>query len=193
MSKNRKNFIVGIVGSIIVFVMGVLYMVIPNYYGVDNLGVVDTNNLFLSMAIVYSVINFGFYYIMGENPNKETLWLCIVSALCGLLNSYLSTFLSSSLTLSLSILALTLAITSIRLFTVDYYHDRKDAYYFIEGLLLICFFVCGFTLSFCMFDDTIIQTIELGFFQMMIGLIEGIKITTKCLLKAPRFLGKIKF
>lgn len=193
MSKNRRNFFIGEIASGIMFAIGVLYILVPNYYGLDNMSVIDTNNLFISLIIVYASIHLGLFYILGKNPTSESFLMCIVSILCGIFNVVMQEFTSASIALSISVLVFTLGITAIRLFTVDYYHDRKDAYLYVEAFLTIIFLVSGAIISVSLFNDPLVQTIELGFFLMIMGIIESMKVTTKCLLKAPRFLGKIKF
>ncbi len=193
MSKNKKNFIIGQMGSGIVFFIGILYLLVPTYYGLNNMVNIDTNSLFISLSIIYGIIHFGFYYIIGKNPTNESLIVSLLSLLTGVLNLLMSRYLNSSINLSISVLVFTISITVTRLFTVDYYHDRKDAYFYIEGFLLTIFFITGLIISISLFNDPLIQTIELGFFLMIMGILDSTKIATKCLLKAPRFLGKIKF
>lgn len=193
MSKNKKNFFLGQVASGIIFAIGVLYILVPSYYGLDNMAVIDTNNLFISLIIVYSSIHLGLFYCLGKNPTNESFLITIISILSGVFNVTIKEFVSPSISLSLSVLVFTLAITVIRLFTVDYYHDRKDAYFYVEAFLTVIFFVTGIIVSISLFNDPLVQTIELGFLLIIMGIIESMKVATKCLLKAPRFLGKIKF
>lgn len=193
MSKNRRNFFIGEIASGIMFIIGVLYILVPNYYGLDNMAVIDTNNLFISLIIVYASIHLGLFYLLGKNPTSESFLMCIISILTGIFNVTIQEFASASIALSTSVLVFTLGITAIRIFTVDYYHDRKDAYFYVEAFLTMMFFVSGIVISISLFNDPLVQTIELGFFLMIMGIVESMKVATKCLLKAPRFLGKIKF
>lgn len=193
MSKNRKNFFIGQIASSIMFAIGVLYILVPNYYGLDNMSEINTNNLFISLMIVYASLHIGLFYCVGKNPTSESFFMCIASILSGIINVIIQEFISASIALSISVVIFTIAITIIRLFTIDYYHDRKDAYLYVEAFLTIIFFISGIIISISLFNDPLIQTIELGFFLMIMGIIESMKVTTKCLLKAPRFLGKIKF
>lgn len=193
MSKNKKNFIIGLIGSGILFFMGILYLIIPNYYGIENMVDIDTNNLFLSFTLVFASVHFGKYYLIGPNPTNESIIMCIVSCVSGIINTILSYHLDSSIALSISVLVFTLLITAVKIFTVDYYHDKKDAYYYVEGMVTIMFFIVGIIMSVSLFNDSVIQTIELGFMFIINGMIDAISVATKCMLKAPRFLGKIKF
>ena len=193
MSKNRKNFIIGVLGCSIIFIVGVLYILIPTYYGLSAMPKLNTNNLFLSLMIIYTSINLGFYYLIGLNPNHESIFLAVSSSTCGIINLAFSHIFKPSFALALNVLLFTIAITIIRLFTIAYYHNHQDAFFYIEMLLLLIFSITGLTLSISLFNDPLVQTIGLGFFVITISTIEVVRITTKCLLKAPRFLGKIKF
>lgn len=193
MSKNKKNFIIGLIGSGILFFMGVLYLIMPSYYGLDKMTNVDTNNLFISFTLVFSSVHFGKYYLIGQNPTNESIIMCIVSAISGILNTFLSYFLNQSISLSLSVFIFTCLISITKINTISYYGKRKDAYYYFEGMLAVMFTIVGVIMSISLFNDSVIQTIQLGFLFIINGMIDAISVTTKCLLKAPRFLGKIKF
>lgn len=193
MSKNKRNFIYYELESMIIFLIGVLYIILPNIYGIEYLDTLNVNDLFLSATLVLSSLNLANFYIVGASPTNEYLYFSICSSLCGLLNLLISSYFSASLTLSISLLAITITFSMVKLFTVDYYHDRKDAFYYIEGILAIILLVVGMIISISVFNSPVIEAIELGFFMVIMGIIESIKGATKCLLKAPRFLGKIKF
>lgn len=193
MSKNKRNFFIGEIGSAIIFFTGVLFILIPNVYGLISSTEIAVNDLFLSMSLIIACVYFGFFYTIKNNPTRESVYLCIAASLCGIINIALSNFLSESLTLALSILVLTASSSIIRVFTVKYYYDKKDGYYYIAGLLTGLYFISGILISISLFDDPLIQTIELGFLLIIHGGIESINVATKALLKAPRFLGKIKF
>ena len=192
-SKNKKNFLIGEIGSAIIFFVGVIFILIPNIYGLEGTSEIEVNDLFISLSLIIACVYFCFYCSIGNNPTNESVYLSIVAALSGILNLLLTRYLSSSLALAISVLEFTVLSSLVKLITIDYYHDRKDAFYYIEALLTVLFFVAGVLISVSLFNDPLVQTIELGFFLVMIGGIESINVATKALLKAPRFLGKIKF
>lgn len=192
MNLNRKRFFVGIVCSGIMFFMGVLYLTVPAYYGTEYMANIDTNDLFVSMVLIYAVLNFIKYFLLGKNPNNENIYISIASSLTGTLNVLLNEFLEKNIILGISLLIFVLLITGIKLFTVDYYHDRKDAYYYIEGLLLAIFFIVGIVTSLNLFSDSILQTIMLGFYFIIIAILDTVNTAIKTMLKAKRFLNKIK-
>jgi len=192
-SKNKKNFVYYELASACIFMVGVLYTLLPTLYGSNNLGELNVNDLFLSMTLVLSCLNLALFYIIGKNPTSECLYFSICASLCGIVNLIITPYFENSVTLAISILAITITFSLVKLFTVDYYHDRKDAFYYIEGILAIILLIVGMIISISVFNNPVIEIMELGFFMIIMGVIESIKGATKCLLKAPRFLGKIKF
>lgn len=192
MKDNKKKFFVGTICGSIIFLMGVLYLTIPGYYGIDNMAEVDTNNLFISATLVYSVISFLRYVLLGKNPNNETIYFCIASSVMGIFNVVLAHYYQASIVLSMSLALLVFIITGIKLFTIDYYHDRKDAYVYIESLLLAIFFVVGVVISLNLLNSSVLQTVMLGFFFIIVGILDIINSAIKSLVVSKKFLRKIK-
>ncbi len=192
MSKNKKNFIIGIGSAALIFFMGLLYLTVPAYYGLGEMANVDTNDLLLSALLVYSVVNFGEYVILGKNPTSENVYLTIVASFVGLVNVGLSMFINKSMNLSMSMLLFVVLVLCVKLFTIDYYHDRKDAYYYVEGLFTAIFGIVGVVTSFNLFDDTVLQTMMLGFLLILISVIRSSNVAIKSMLKSKRFLRRIK-
>lgn len=193
MSQNKKNFYVGILCSIAIFIMGVMYLTIPSYYGLSAMYNVNTNNLFVSGLLMFACVNLIKYIVVGKNPTTERVYMTVASAGSGALNIILGGFFENQhMILAISIMVFVLSITTVKLFTIDYYHDRKDAFFYIETMLLCIFLIVGIVISVNLFSDTTLQTIMLGFLFIIIGILDGVNISIKCMLKAQRFLNKIK-
>lgn len=192
MTKNKKNFFTGIICCGIMFLMGVLYLTVPSYYGLDHMVSFNVNDLFICMILIYSVLCFGNYLIIGRNPNNETIWTSIASSISGIVNVLLGLFLNPTLTLAISLALFVFLNAAVKIFSIDYYHDRKDAYYYIETMLTGIFLVIGVIICFNLFNDSVLQTIILGFFFIIISMLDAINVSLKSMLKAKRFLKKIK-
>ena len=167
MSKNKKNFFIGMISCGIIFLMGVLYLTVPSYYGLEEMTNINVNDLFICMVLVYSVVNFGNYILIGKNPNNEVIWLSIVASISGILNVGLNLLFNPTYTLAMSLGVFIFLTIGVKIFTIDYYHDRKDAYYYIETMLTLIFFI-------------------------IISILEAVDVSLKGMLKAKRFLKKIK-
>lgn len=190
MTKNKKKFIISIIGAIIIFLLGITYISLPTYYGIEMMENIEINNLFLSFTIIYATVNLGIFLTLGSNPNNESIYMCIAGSIAGLLNIILSNYTDKSFMISFALFIF--MITAIKLFTVDYYHDRKDAYYYIEGLCLAIFFIVGLVTSINLFGSSFLQTMMLGFFITIMGILRIFNVSIKTMLKAKRFLRKIK-
>ena len=193
MSDNKRNFYVGIACSIAVFLMGVMYLTIPSYYGLAAMYNINANNLFVSGLLMFACVNLVKYIVVGKNPTTERVYMTVASAGSGALDIILSGFFENQhMVLAISIMVFVLAMTTVKLFTIDYYHDRGDAFFYIETMLLSLFLIVGIVISVNLFNDSTIQTIMLGFLFIIIGILDGVNISIKCMLKAQRFLNKIK-
>ena len=71
MSENKKNFYVGIACSIAVFLMGVMYLTVPSYYGLAAMDNINANNLFVSGLLMFGCVNLVKYIVVGKNPTTE--------------------------------------------------------------------------------------------------------------------------
>lgn len=192
MTKNKKNFITGMLSSGIIFVMGVLYLTVPSYFGLEKMTDINTNNLFISITLVYAVLNFAEYVIMGKNPNNEAVALSITTSITGITNIILGIFFSESLTLALSMGVFVFLTTGVKMFTIDYFHDREDAFYYVEMMLTAIFFIVGIVISFNLFNDSVLQTIVLGCFFIIVSILDAVSVSFKGMLKSKRFLKAIK-
>ena len=192
MRKNKRNFFVGIVCDAVLFFSSVLYLTIPTYYGIAQMGEINTNNLFISMTLIYSVLHFLRYILIGKNPTKESIYMSIAGGISGLANIFFGFFYNEVAILPMSFAFFVLLITGIKLFTIDYYHDRDDVYYLFEIMYLLIFFIVGIVSAFHLFSDSVLQTMMLGYYFILIAVVEALNDSIKSMLKSKRFLRKIK-
>lgn len=190
MTKNKKNFLINIIGAIGVFLLGIVFISLPTYYGIDMIKGSNINDLFLCFVIIYATLNLVLFFLNGKKKNNEMIYLCMVASVAGLINIILTEFTSKSFIISFALLVF--MITAVKLFTIDYYHDRKDAFYYIEALGLIIFFLTGVATAINLFGDALLQTIMLGFFIAIMGILRIFNVSIKAMLKSKRFLNKIK-
>lgn len=193
MSKNKRNFITGLIGSGIIFIIGVLYVIIPSYYGVENLGDIGPNNLFISFILIYATVNISVYYIVQRENDNEVIWMSIVTLIVGFINIITDLLFKSYVALRISILALSLLIVIVRLVKASYYKKNKDASYYFEYIYIVIYLVIGTLLPFTLINNKLVEITSLGFYIVLLSILDGMNVTLKSLIKAPRFLGKIRF
>ena len=153
----KRNFYISLFLAGLIFIIGISIMMLPSYYGRIKMSDYEVNNLFLSFSLLFTIINIFKYILIGLNPNREAIFIAIVSAVVGICNIIFIKMFVSSFTLALSIFLFTMLVTVVKLFSIDYYHDREDAFFYIETMCLIIFFVMGFVVVFSLFDDNILQ------------------------------------
>ena len=188
----RKNFVVSLILAGAFFITGICIMSLPSYYGISKMDDYEINNLFISFSIIFTLVNLFKYALLGKNPTKEAIALALVGGVSGIFNVLFIKYFTSSFTLSMSLMVFTILVTVVKLFSIDYYHDREDAFFYIETMLLIIFFIIGLMLAFNLFDDKILQAMMLGFFIVLISILDGINGSLKSLIKSKRFQNKIK-
>lgn len=191
-SENRKNYIVGMITSGIIFIMGVIYLTLPSYYGTSCADIVDINDLFISFSVMFAIINLIKFIILGKNPTKERVGLTIISVIAGIFNVIASMYLDANMVFAMSLLVFIILYTGVKIFSIDYYHDREDAFYYIETLLLVLFIIIGVVITFNLFKNRIVQIIMFGFFIASTGILDIINISIKSLLKSKKFIRQIK-
>lgn len=192
MKKNKKNLIIGLIGSGIMFMMGVLYLMFPTIYELDNFDVIDTNGLFYIFILVFSSIKLGEYFLIDTKDNKEIILTSIFSCLCGILNYVMNLYMESNkVRLTICLLVFILSIIGLKIFTFEYYKSKKDIFYYIEGICTLILFISGIVLSFLLNNITIIQTLALGFTLILLSILEAFNFTCKYVLSKPKLFGKM--
>lgn len=190
--KNRKNFYVSAISCGIIFIIGLLYVLVPAYYGYENMELINTNNLFVTLMLALSTLGFGEYLLVGKNPTEETIYFSICSAICGIINIFLKNLLGDvgRLTTSLTIFLIVYAL--IKCFTIEYLHNKKDAYQYIEILLLIPFVTVSAIMIFILNSSSVVRCVSLGYITILYAILKSVGVSIKAMLKSKRFLRKIK-
>jgi hypothetical protein len=187
-NENQKHFYVGLSISGALFILGILYIISPSIittqtYKVNNFVIVLLSLYALANLVKFIVINYKTY---------EKVYLCLGSCAIAILNVILNAFMDATTVFTMSIMLFTLVVTGVKLFAVDYYYQRKDAYWYILTMLLVIFLSVGLVISIALLNNPDIQVISLGFFIIIIAILDAVDTSIKCMLKAPRFVKNIK-
>jgi hypothetical protein len=187
-NENQKHFYVGLSISGALFILGILYIISPSIittqtYKVNNFVIVLLSLYALANLVKFIVINYKTY---------EKVYLCLGSCAIAILNVILNAFMDATTVFTMSIMLFTLVVTGVKLFAVDYYYQRKDAYWYILTMLLVIFLSVGLVISIALLNNPDIQVISLGFFIIIIAILDAVDTSIKCMLKAPRFVKSIK-
>ena len=187
-NENQKHFYVGLSISAALFILGIIYIISPSIittqtYSVNQYVIIMLSLYGLGNLIKFIVINYKTY---------EKVYLCLGACAIAILNVILSAFIDSSTVFAMSIMLFTLVVTGVKLFAVDYYYQRKDAYWYILTMLLIIFIIVGIVISIALINNPATQVISLGFFIIIISILDAVDTSIKCMLRAPRFVKNIK-
>ena len=187
-NENQKHFYVGLSISSALFILGLIYVISPT---IITTKVYKVNNFVIVMLSLYALANL-IKFIVINYKTYEKVYLCLGSCAIAILNVILSAFIDATTVFTMSIMLFTLVVTGVKLFAVDYYYQRKDAYWYILTMLLIIFIIVGIVISIALINNPATQVISLGFFVIIIAILDAVDVAIKCMLKAPRFVKNIK-
>ena len=187
-NENQKHFYVGLSISAALFILGIIYIISPS---IITTKVYRVNNFVIVMLALYGLANL-IKYIVINYKTYEKVYLCLGSCAIAILNVILSAFIDATTVFTMSIMLFTLVVTGVKLFAVDYYYQRKDSYWYIITMLLIIFLIVGLVISIALLNHPDIQVVSLGFFVIIIAILDAVDTSIKCMLKAPRFVKNIK-
>ena len=161
MKKNKK---INVILPMTIIIIGILSIVIPWYKNISNPLIV----IIMMFAIfTIKIINYLSNY---NKKDKESLYIAISSLLIGLY----CLFIGSAKALSEYPLLITIWISLysvIRLFKVDFLHDRTDKRFIVFMFNSIFFFIVGIVSSFALYFSEDTSSFILGYLAIIYGLI----------------------
>ncbi len=187
-NENQKEFFVGLSLSAALFLLGIIYLIFPS---VMNGKLLVINNFFVIFIALFSVINLVKFILFNYKTN-EKIYLCLLGCGVGILNIILDGFLDDDTVFTMSIMLFTLAVSGVKLFSIDYYHSKKDSYWYIETMLLVILVVIGIVVSLTVLNNSAYQVLSLGFFIIIVSILDAIDLSIRCMLRASRFVKNIK-
>ena len=187
-NENQKHFYVGLSISGALFILGLIYIISPT---IITTKVYKVNNFVIVMLSLYALANL-IKFIVINYKTYEKVYLCLGSCAIAILNVILGAFIEPTVVFTMSIMLFTLVVTGVKLFAVDYYYQRKDAYWYVVTMLLTIFLIVGLVVSIALMNNPDIQVVSLGFFIIIIAILDAVDTSIKCMLKAPRFVKNIK-
>lgn len=175
----KKVSIYNFICCLIIFILGVIYLSFPTYYGLEAMSEIETGNLFLSFIIIYSLLNLTMFFM---NHDRYNLKLGVVTAIMGLVTSILVKYIHSFLVTPVSLMVLLFFISSIKIIDIFYLKENKQNYY-MKVILFVILDFFGIILAFNMLNDFVLQTIMFGFFVSLIAAIDFIDYSWEYLLR----------
>lgn len=191
--RNRRNFYISICSASIIFVMGLLYILIPAIYGFEKMEVINTNSLFVCSMLVFATMGFGEFILLGDSGNTDTIYQSISCAVCGILNLLLSELCTANTRLVISVSVYLILYSLIKCYYIEALRDKKNALQYIELILLVPYATVGLTLIFTLSGGSVIKTISLGFLMILYSVLRCVGVSFRTMLNSKRFTKKKLF
>ncbi len=189
--KNRRNFYIGACCSSIVFLIGLLYILVPAIYGFDTMDLINTNSLFICAMLVLATMGFGEFMLIGSDVNNDSIYQSIACAVCGILNLLMSELTTANNRLVICVGIYLVIYALIKCFYIEALHHKKDAMQYVEICLTVPYIVVGIALACTLSGGNVIKTIALGFLMILQAVLKCVGLSFRTMLKSKRFLNKL--
>jgi len=162
--------------SIILILLGVLLLIFP-WFGVE-----EPARLLYILFTVYAGMKLIEYIITKAGDDREDLYTAIACALAAISGIKYIAY-EPTMVLSMTLISWVGIMGVIKLIKLDYFHDRQDGMFFVNLTTFSLFLLLGILTSVNLYYDVIVQTLILGFFFVVNGLLnlaeDGIRIIVK--------------
>lgn len=160
-----KKSQIKLLSGIIIILIGVFFLVFPEL-GVFNLKLIFA----ISMGII-ALIKVIEYFLTKESKDYEGILLAGASMLASI--AFIIFFKEKSpLSLSLCLMGWIIIVSVIKLIKIDYYMDRKNNMWYVRMVSFTLFILVGILTSINLYYTQMVQTLMLGYFFMVCGILE---------------------
>lgn len=172
--KHKQKVDLGI--AIILLLIGIILLVLPH---TDFINIKVT---FITIMSLYVILNLIQYILTRKDKDYEGIHTALAS-LFVLVISLIFKVGNSNLSLAVSLMIWVLLMSLTKLKKTDYYDDRNDKMWKLRLLTLFIFIITGFLTSINLYYEPSIQTLLLGFFFFIHGILEIIDPIVKYILE----------
>lgn len=164
--KKERNFksVLNISVSFILILLGITLLIFPWF------GEVKPNKLLYIIFSVYGLIKMIEYLLTRKDKDYEDLYTsiaCLLAASSGL--KFLK--LSTPMVLSITLVSWVAIMAIIKLIKLDYYHDNESKMFYVNLITFSLFILLGLLTSINLYYEVTVQTLMLGFFFIVNGLL----------------------
>lgn len=165
MKKERKiKNKVNLISSSMILVLGILLFIFP-WFGLE-----EPASLLYILFAVYAGVKLIEYIITRNGTDHENLYTAIACALASLSGFKFHSY-SAPMVLSLTLISWVGIMSIIKLIKLDYYHDRENGMFYVNLITFSLFLLLGLLTSINLYFDANVQTLMLGFFFVVNGLL----------------------
>ena len=161
--QNTKNTInVGV--SVVLILLGVLLITFP-WFGIE-----EPSKLLYILFTVYAGLKICEYIITRVKGDNEDLYTGIASAIAALSGIKFISY-DVPTVLGITLISWVGIMSIIKLIKLDYYHDRGNVMLYVNLITFSLFLLLGILTSVNLYFDVTVQTLMLGFFFVVNGLL----------------------
>lgn len=165
--KLNKKQIYNLISSLFIVLIGVILLVSRNLI-LDN-----ANDLLYAIMYLYAFIKIIEYFMTKTAGDYENLLIAMASVIAGTAGIVFN-FASTPIVLSITLISWVAVLAIIKLIKVDYLMDRQNKMWYAEIIALGIFILVGILTSINLYFSVNVQTLMLGFFFLITGIIEMI-------------------
>lgn len=159
--KQKVDFTV----AMVLLFIGIVLTLIPLLIDIK------INIIILILFSSYAIINLVQYILTRKNKDYEGLATFLISLTTVILTIILDVNKSPN-TLAMIIMFWVTLMSLIKFKKVDYYHDRRDRMWKLRIFTLFLFIIAGISTSINLAHTSDVQTIIIGFFMIIHGMLE---------------------
>lgn len=164
--KLKRKQIYSLISSLLLVLIGIILLSFRNI--MDN-----ANYLFYYIMDIYAIIKLVEYFITKKASDYKNLLIAIVSLIAGSVGVIFS-LNNTPIVLSITLMSWVSLVSIIKLIKVDYLMDRQNKMWYIEMIFLGVFILVGILTSINLYFNATVQTLVLGFFFLINGILEVI-------------------
>lgn len=163
-NKQKTNNFINLVVSGILILLGLLLLIFPWF------GIKDPTHLLYILFGIYGVIKLFEYFFTKAGSDREDLYTGIV-CLLAMISAFLFSSYNQALVLGITLVSWVAVMALIKLIKLDFYHDRHHKMFYVNLTTFLVFLIIGVLTSINLYFDLTVQTLVLGYFFVINGLI----------------------
>ncbi|HOP65539.1 MAG TPA: hypothetical protein PLX66_00725 [Bacilli bacterium] len=164
--KLKRKQVYSLISALLILLIGVILLSFKDLLS-------SANTLFYIVMYVVAAIKLVEYFVTKEKGDYENLLITMVSVIAGTAGIVFN-FKDTPLVLSITLISWVSMLAIIKLIKVDYLMDRKNKMWYAEIITLGIFILVGILTSINLYFSSAVQTLMLGFFFLIMGILEVI-------------------
>ncbi len=164
--KINKKEVYSFTSSLLIIIVGVILLCFGNKE-------VDTTVLYAGIMFFYAILKLTEYFLTKEKGDYENLFIAFASIITSsIIFTLLARDIKTPMLVPVSLISWVAMLAILKLIKVDFLMDRKNKMWYVELIILILFVIIGILTSINLYHINEIQNMVLGFFFLLLGILE---------------------